>query len=146
MVHYNFGKDLAMGEQAQREAVEKIKIEFSGIEIDDRHSTEKEFDFKGTHNGIELTFEVKWDIMAEQTGNVAVEYESRGKASGISVTKAKYWIYKIKSKFYLIDTNRVKKGITDKEYFRAVVGGDAGSNTKMYLIKVPIFLSWGKEI
>lgn len=146
MVHYNFDKDLKMGEDAQREAIDFIKKEFEGIVILEEHSTIKEFDIKGKYKDKEITFEVKWDIMAEKTGNVAIEYESRGKMSGISVTQADYWIYKILSKFYLIKTEKIKEKIKRRSYYRDVTGGDKGSNTKMYLVKVPIFISWGKEI
>ena len=34
--------------------------------------------------------EVKSDFMAQRTGNVFVEYRSRGKLSGISTTEAEY--------------------------------------------------------
>ena len=36
--------------------------------------------------------EVKRDNWVEKTGNIAIEFESRGKPSGISVTKADYWV------------------------------------------------------
>lgn len=39
--------------------------------------------------------EVKFDRMAHKTGNIFIEYMSRGKSSGISTTEADYWIYKI---------------------------------------------------
>jgi hypothetical protein len=44
--------------------------------------------------------EVKTDRMAHETGNVYVEVYSRGKASGISTTKANYWIFIIEKKDY----------------------------------------------
>lgn len=37
--------------------------------------------------------EVKTDFMAHETGNIALEYESRGKPSGISVTEADFYAY-----------------------------------------------------
>ena len=37
--------------------------------------------------------EVKTDFLAQETGNIALEYESRGKPSGISVTEADYYAY-----------------------------------------------------
>ena len=39
--------------------------------------------------------EVKYDRIAHKTGNIFIEYQSRGKASGIATTDADYWIYKI---------------------------------------------------
>lgn len=37
--------------------------------------------------------EVKTDFLAQETGNIALEYESRGKPSGISTTEADFYAY-----------------------------------------------------
>lgn len=37
--------------------------------------------------------EVKTDFMAHETGNIAIEFESRGKPSGISITEADFYAY-----------------------------------------------------
>ena len=42
-------------------------------------------------------FELKTDRMAHKTGNVYVEFKSRGKDSGISTSKSDTWIFKIVS-------------------------------------------------
>lgn len=39
------------------------------------------------------TIEVKTDFIATRTGNLYIEFMSRGKPSGIATTQAKYWIY-----------------------------------------------------
>jgi len=39
------------------------------------------------------TIEVKLDFIAWRTKNIFIEYESRGKPSGISTTQAKFWFY-----------------------------------------------------
>ena len=48
--------------------------------------------------------EVKTDCKWKKTGNVAVEYKSRGKPSGISTTKAEYWAF-------ILDANGYAEGI-----------------------------------
>ena len=146
MVHYNFDKDLQMGEEAQTGAIERIKKEFEGIVIVEKRSRNKNFDIKGNYQNMEIRFEVKWDIMAAKTGNVAIEYESRSKPSGISVTQADYWIYKIQDEFYLIETIKIKEAISKGLFHRIVTGGDTGSFTRMYLVKVPNFINLGKKI
>jgi len=75
--------------------------------------------------------EVKTDKWFCKTGNVAVEYESRGKPSGISITKAKYWVFilvdtdlKIESMIF-VPTSRLKK--IARRYLktdRDITGGD----------------------
>ena len=39
----------------------------------------------------DATIEVKYDLQALETGNVYIEYMSRGKLSGISTTEAKWY-------------------------------------------------------
>ena len=64
--------------------------------------------------------EVKRDRKARLTGNVFVEYESRGKPSGISTSEADYWCFVIEETFILITATRLKEIVeplkgTDKE-------------------------------
>ena len=73
-------------------------------------------------------FELKTDRMAHKTGNVYVEFQSRGKDSGIKVSNAGTWIFKIVSAkdthlFSIqIPLSRLKK-LVSKDY-RVVPGGD----------------------
>jgi hypothetical protein len=52
------------------------------------------WDLEASAFGRTFRLEVKWDILAEQTGNLAVEYwnTKSGKPSGISVTTADIWV------------------------------------------------------
>ena len=146
MGHYNFKKDLEIALLVEKEVMELLPNLFKGIQ-DLRQSTSKEFDIQGLMNGKILTFEVKNDMMAAKTGNIAIEYEYRGKASALAITKANYWVYKFMGQFFIFRTSTLRQKIfEDKAYFRAVVGGDKGSYTKMFLVKVRDFKSWGKEL
>jgi hypothetical protein len=145
MAHYNFEKDLADGQQAEAEVMLLLAGYFKVPESDISRNNTSAFDL--SINSLQLTFEVKNDLMAAKTGNVAVEYESRGRASGLAISQALYWVYKFSNKYYLLHSNRLKQELFDnKNYFRLATGGDAGSNTKMFLIKVPEFISWGTAI
>ena len=64
--------------------------------------------------------EVKRDRKARLTGNIFVEYESRGKPSGISTSEADYWCFVVEETFILLTTQRLKEIVeplkgTDKE-------------------------------
>ena len=85
-------------------------------------------------SNVEMTFEVKYDEMSAKTGNVAIEYESRGKLSGISTTTAKYWVQYFDNAYHSVLVSVLKQELPEISH-RKVVGGDAGSNTKMYLIR-----------
>ncbi|HRI28272.1 MAG TPA: hypothetical protein PK715_09480, partial [Chitinophagales bacterium] len=145
MTHYNFNDDLKDGLDAENEVKELLKLHFNVADSDIESSTSKGYDLK--INSLGLTFEVKNDLMAEKTGNIAVEYESRGKASGLSTTTADFWVYKFSGVYYMLETSRLKTELfSNKNYWKDVTGGDWGSNTKMYLVKVPNFKSWGEQL
>jgi len=54
------------------------------------------------------TIEVKHDLKAIETGNVYIEYESRGKASGISTSEADYYCFCIGFTFHIIESIKLK--------------------------------------
>lgn len=66
MAHYDFDLDLPEGEFA-------------------------EFLVKQLFNGERGHIEVKRDFKVSNTGNLAIEYQSRGRPSGIATTKATWW-------------------------------------------------------
>jgi hypothetical protein len=73
-------------------------------------------------------FELKTDRMAHKTGNVYVEFKSRGKDSGIVTSKSDTWIFKIPNGrdthlFSIhIPLTRLRK-LVSKDY-KVVPGGD----------------------
>ncbi len=145
-MHYNFKRDLQDGQLAEREAIERLQVHFPEIS-DFKQSTTKGYDIEAILDGQRITFEVKNDLMAHKTGNVAIEYECRGQSSGLATSTADYWIYKFDNTFFLFKTVLLRQYLfEDKLYFREVTGGDPGSYTKMYLVKVVEFRKWGMEL
>ena len=73
-------------------------------------------------------FELKTDRKAHKTGNVYVEFQSRGRDSGIRTSKSDTWIFKIVSKgdrhlfSVQIPLTRLKKLVSTD--YRIVPGGD----------------------
>tara|TARA_R110001606_G_scaffold47617_2_gene121329 strand:- start:838 stop:1209 length:372 start_codon:yes stop_codon:yes gene_type:complete len=55
--------------------------------------------------------EVKRDLKAKTTGNLYIEYESRGKPSGISRSEADYWCFAFENLFIFIETTKLKEMI-----------------------------------
>lgn len=84
-------------------------------------------------------YELKTDRMAHKTGNVYVEFQSRGKDSGIRTSKSDTWIFKIVSTgdrhmFSIhIPLSRLKK-LVSKDY-RVVPGGD-NLTSRGYLVPI----------
>lgn len=74
---FNFNKDLAVGAVGE----EYVKSIFEGQKV---------------------KLEVKKDDWAVKSGNIAIEFESRGKPSGIQTTKSDFWCHVIGHYFVLV--------------------------------------------
>ena len=86
------------------------------------------------------TIEVKYDLQAPKTGNVYVEYYSRGKKSGISTTEADYYCFSFGNTFHLIIVSclkdRCRKYIgTDRDK----LGGDNNTSKGILLPITELF-------
>jgi len=78
----------------------------------------------------------KW----QKTGNIAIEYQSYGKPSGINATEADYWFHNLcigKDVFctLVFSVDNLKKLIDGLDYKRSVSGGDHNAS-RMYLLKL----------
>ena len=74
------------------------------------------------------------------TGNIAIEFESYGKPSGIAATEADYWFHNLcvgEDIFatLVFKTENLKRIIKNLDYVRVVNGGDNYAS-KMYLVSL----------
>lgn len=74
------------------------------------------------------------------TGNIAIEFESYGKPSGINATEADYWFHNLAvgDDVYctlVFDTKNLKKIVEKLDNHRVVKGGDNWAS-KMYLVNL----------
>ena len=73
------------------------------------------------------------------TRNIVIEFESRGKPSGIATTEADYWFHNLARGSYLMCTLvfpvAVLRRYIEHCHPRVISGGDDGTS-KMYLIKL----------
>lgn len=148
MGNYKFSEDLKVAKKTEREVGELLE-KFYNAEIKE-FKENSDYDILVDIEGKEYKFEVKEDFMCVDTGNVALEFECRGKPSGIAISDADYYIYKLVMKngpeYIMHSTKELKSMIEKKKYFRIVVGGDKGSNTMNYLFKYSAFVRGGKRI
>jgi hypothetical protein len=78
--------------------------------------------------------------MWQRTGNIAIEYESWNKPSGINATESDYWFHNLcigeNEYCTLVFKTDVLRKIVDKlDYFKTVAGGDHKAS-KMYLVNI----------
>ena len=76
----------------------------------------------------------------QKTGNIAVEYESYGKPSGIMATESEYWFHNLcmgdTTYVTLVFKTQVLKDLIESlDYIKTVRGGD-NMASKMYLISL----------
>ena len=75
-----------------------------------------------------------------RTGNIAIEYESYGKPSGIAATESDYWFHNLcigdeTFATLVFDVPSLKRIIDNLDHKRTVSGGDNGA-TRMYLLSL----------
>ena len=76
----------------------------------------------------------------QKTGNIAIEYESYGKPSGINATESDYWFHNLcigdeTFATLVFDTTSLKRIIANLDKKRSVSGGDNNAS-RMYLLNL----------
>lgn len=87
------------------------------------------------------TLEVKTDSWIARTHNIAVEYQSRGKPSGIATTEADYWAFVFdggynKEVILIMDTERLKK--IARDYYTRGSIKEMGDNNTSIAVLIPL--------
>ncbi len=128
--NYNFDKDISIGERGEDILIEKLAmLNFKFL----NKNKDYRYDYKMLYDNREITYEQKTDMFPRDTGNMVIEFQSRGKWSGISVTEADYFVYYFAhfGEVWNIRVEDLRKLIN---YINPPIanGGDLGSNTLMY--------------
>lgn len=135
MAHYNFNKDLVEGEEGEKFVIKYLEKYWGGKFLSDNktNSHDVEIEFPSSTQ----IFEIKTDVYPKDTGNIFVEFESRGKDSGIVVTKADWFVtyFKHLKEIWFIETNKLRELINENNFYQTSKSGDEGSNTRGYLIR-----------
>lgn len=136
MANYQFNKDIKIGEFGEDIVIKDL--EQHGIFFVANNKDNK-YDLLMQRNGIKVKYEVKTDVFCRpdlDTGNIFIEFESRGKLSGISVTEAKWFVtyFKHLKELWYIQTEDLKVLLDENDFKTIEFGGDEGSNTKGKLI------------
>tara|TARA_R100001244_G_scaffold9274_2_gene11367 strand:- start:10187 stop:10648 length:462 start_codon:yes stop_codon:yes gene_type:complete len=129
----DFKKDLSFGEKWEN--MFSLMLVLNGFDKVEGSNGKKEYDILAHKNGKETKFELKADRYPS-TGNMAIEIRSRGKASGISVTEADWFVYvytQLDDKYYyflFIEPEEIKTIIRNGmgKDVEMVKGGDNGTS------------------
>jgi hypothetical protein len=136
MGEYNFKKDLKIGNIGESHVIDYLVSKGGKLVT---QNNDNKYDAVISYNNENITYEIKTDVFCApgfDTGNIFIEIESRDKISGISVTKAKwfvtYFIYL--NEMWFIKTENLRKVLADGNFNIVEDSGDINSNTKGYLI------------
>lgn|SRR5574337_1405642 len=147
--NYDFKKDFSIAIETENE-VSRNLLSFYGLRTTET-CDDNRYDLKVINPaGNVFTVEVKEDFTCERTGNVGVEFKCRGKPSGISVSKADVYIYKLHTKlgiqFYMINTSKIKDMVGKHLYKKIVMGGDPNSGSMNYIFDLRVFAKNARRI
>jgi hypothetical protein len=144
MAHYTFRKDLVEGEQGETFVTNWLCTNANGVLLSDNKTNTHDIiiQFPERTNtiwsGIQ-SLEIKTDVLVKperDTGNLFIEYHSRGNPSGISVCKADFFVtyFKHLQELWVISTSDLKNLVKENTFRKVTNAGDEGSNTCGYLI------------
>lgn len=137
MGKYNFREDIKIGEEGEN--IIRMDLESDGWTfVSDNKDNKFDIIMKNSED-VEASFEIKTDVLCRpdrDTSNLFIEFECRGKESGVVVSKADYFVTylpHLKDAWY-IKTNDLRELIKNNNFKVATQAGDYKSNTKGYLI------------
>jgi hypothetical protein len=137
----NFKKDLVIGEEGERFVTSFLCERYQGEKISENktYTHDVVIAFPVTHHplwsGVK-TLEIKTDVYKRDTGNMFVEYTSRGKLSGISVSKADIFLtyFKNLNEMWAIKTKELRRLIMNNDFRKVTNAGDTSSRNSGFLI------------
>lgn len=136
MANYDFRKDLIEGEDGEKVVLSDLES-LGGEYISD--NKDNKYDLLIRKDNKELTYEIKTDVYCKpnkDTGNMFIEFECRGKDSGVRVSQADWFVtyYKHFNELWYIKTTDLLNLVETEDMRMTSNSGDAGSNTRGYLL------------
>ena len=133
----NFERDLILGKSAEREAFLFLLNQRNTAGIIDSSNDEyyQKLDVDLlvlTNTGKIVKYEVKYDRMCDETGNIVFETKSNGNIGCLERSHADWLYYRTKSTTYLIDMASLRKYIQ----YELPTEIDMGDGAKGFLLKV----------
>lgn len=140
---YNFRDDIKHGKQAE-EFSKRFVIMYL-----ERFGMKKPFTFYNnndnmfdylvvTGSGRYIEVEVKYDSIATKTGNIAIEFNCRGKDSGINTTWSDLYVFVLNDRVMICPTYKIKRMIEKYSLPYKEIGDD--NLSKNYLPSLKFFI------
>lgn len=134
-----FLKSMSQGKNGENAAISLFQLIGIDCKKDEDKDKRNDHDLVCQLDKLKFTVEVKHDLMAEKTGNIAVEYHNSklDKPSGIYSTKANLLVYIVPDQdnmtIWVCSVKKVREFIKDVAPFRSVKNaGDKNANLFLY--------------
>lgn len=131
-------KDLAIGKMGEENFIKILKKGKVKAKINDKKKERSYYDIKAEIEGKDFTVEVKNDLRAAETGNIAIEFYNplSGKKSGLAITKADLWVQIVDNKYWVAKTKDLKSFVKKTRPFKTFDNaGDGNANIKLYKVE-----------
>jgi hypothetical protein len=130
----NIKEDFAKGKEGEdlvKKLLAKADIKCSGNKVRENFSY---YDMSSDVGDKSFTVEVKNDLYAEKSGNIAIEiYNPRAKKkSGISITKSDLWAHIAMGEVWIAKTEAIKDYIRNNEGKKIPYAGDGNATILLY--------------
>jgi len=137
-MYYNFNKDLIIGEEGEETIIQDLIS--MGAKYDSNNKTNSH-DLIVTYKNKSISYECKTDFF-DETGNMFIETSSRGKDSGITITKADWFVtyFKKLNEIWYIKTDKLKEIINNNKHKLVYNIGDPESKTNGILINKYMYI------
>ena len=142
-----FSDDVVVGDIGERKAADLLRMHghrLLGTNKDYRYDLMTEKDSR------RYLFEVKNDVLAQKTGNLAFEYRCRGKPSGLSITEAEWWVHLVGDRAFFFKVTVLKDLLPSKFYSDVVQrkrgGGDPGSDSRNLVVPLETAKLWEEAV
>jgi len=137
-----FWKDLETGHQIEEKVLKTIHEKYPKAYMEEGYF--KEWDIYIPELGIGV--EVKSDQKSKYTGNIVIEIEHGGKPSGISTSKAHYWVIYDGIEYRWFLPSNIMRCIKENGLRYATFTGRGDNfSKKAYLIKKEILYKYSHE-
>lgn len=129
-----FENDLAFGELYQRIYINELDLSGWRVIMPSGYLKEYDIQFIQMATNKDSFVEVKVDRKTKDTGNLAIEFRCNGVPSGITTTKAHWWIHFVhtQSTYYKIPVSVLRRKIQQKKFLFTTRGGD-GRRAELYV-------------
>ena len=128
-------KDLAIGKVGEDSVIKALRRAKLSAKRNSKKENRSYYDIESEIGNVPFTVEVKNDLYASKSGNIAIEIHNprSNKKSGLSITKSDIWAHIVDSQLWVTKTKDLKKFVkTNKPVRQVDYAGDGNANLLLF--------------